>query len=119
MGINVTRKASNRKHGGGFILSEHAANRMCERNVNRGAVKSALKYGRVEYIRGAKVYAIGRKEVEYYHERNIDLVKFEGVQVIVSPDREIITVYRNNDFRGLRPSKKHPRKPFHKMKKGA
>jgi len=119
MGIDVIyimRQFSKTKQGGGFILTEHAADQMCARRVNRDAVEKALKYGRVEFNRGAKIYAIGRKEVKYFKERNIDLIPYEGVQVVVSPEDEIITVYRNRSFRGLKPDKRHPRKPFHKMR---
>jgi len=114
--INVVREHSKTQYGGGFILSEHAANRMCERNVNRGEINSALKYGRVTFNRGAKIYAIGRKEIEFFKQHEIDLIGLDGVQVIVSPDDEIITVYRNNDFRGLRPNRKHQWKPARKKR---
>lgn len=76
---------------------------MRKRDISKSEVQAALTYGRRVYTRGSKIYAIGRKEVQRYSQQ-IDLSSYEGLQVVCSTDDStIITVYRNSDFRGLRP----------------
>jgi hypothetical protein len=67
------------------------------------AVEAALRFGRVAHVRGGQIHAIGRKEVARYRQAGIDLTRYEGVQVVCAPDGAILTVYRNRDFRRLRP----------------
>jgi len=93
---------------GQLDLSQHAQQRMRERNLPRNAIRAALDYGRVVHTRGASIHAIGRKEVESAKHHGVDLSGFEGVQVVCSTDGKILTAYRNRDFRGLRPSKRRP-----------
>lgn len=94
---------SNSNENGGTRLTKHAQVRMDHRNISAEIIESVIEYGRIVYTRGAKIYAIGRKEVEWYKQAaNINLSKCEGVQVVSSVDDEVITVYRNHDFRGLR-----------------
>lgn len=90
-------------------LTRHAWERMTSRNLSSSAVQAALEYGRLAYVRGAAIYAIGRKEVERYASEGIDLTQHEGVQVVCTPQGTILTVYRNRDFRGLRPSRRRYR----------
>ncbi|GBC63549.1 DUF4258 domain-containing protein [Desulfonema ishimotonii] len=85
-------------------LTFHAKNRMNSRGVTPAAVKAVLRYGRCTYIRGAKIYAIGKKEVEYFRETGVDLSGYEGIHAVCSTDENsVITVYRNHNFRKLRP----------------
>lgn len=84
-------------------LTYHAWQRMCSRHLSPAAIEAALDYGRIVYVRGAVIHAIGRNEVERYRREGIDLSKHEGVQVVCSSDGAVLTVYRNRDFRGLRP----------------
>lgn len=86
-----------------FAFTKHARERMSQRAIRGEAIAAALTYGRVIYIRGAYISAIGRKEVERYAREGIDLAAYEGTQVVVHPSGNILTVYRNRDFRGLRP----------------
>lgn len=89
-------------------ISLHAKDQMHARSISTDALRSALKYGRMVWTRGARIYAIGRKEVQYYRAHGVDLARFEGIHVVESADGTIITVYRNRDLRGLR-SDKRPR----------
>lgn len=84
-------------------LTKHAQARMHERRLSDEAVTMVMTYGRTAKVRGAEIYALGRKEVEHYLAEGVDLTRFQGVQVVCSPDGVIVTLYRNNDFRGLRP----------------
>jgi hypothetical protein len=84
-------------------LTNHAQCRMNARRLSNETVMMVLTYGRLARVRGAEIYAIGRREIERYLHEGVNLSRFEGVQVVCSPDGSILTVYRNNDFRGLRP----------------
>jgi hypothetical protein len=87
---------------GSFSLTKHAYERMVTRSISRTAIEAALEFGRCVEIRGAQVFAIGRKEVEKYRRDGIDLSEFEGTQVVVTASGAVMTVYRNSDFRSLR-----------------
>jgi hypothetical protein len=84
-------------------LTKHALQRMAARRLPEPAVVAVMTYGRMARVRGAEVYAVGRKEVKQYRKVGIDLKEIEGVQVVCSPDGAVMTTYRNRDFRGLRP----------------
>lgn len=83
-------------------LTKHAAVRLDSRRISPGAVDAVLTYGRSAHVRGALVFAIGRREVEHWRARGLDLRPFEGIQVVQSLEGRILTAYRNHDFRGLR-----------------
>ena len=84
-------------------ITHHASLRMGARRLNATATQAALAYGRIARVRGAEIHAIGRNEVARYRIHGIDLRPYEGVQVVCSPEGAILTLYRNRDFRGLRP----------------
>ena len=90
-------------------LTRHAQERMAARGISQVAVQAALNYGRIAHARGAEIHAIGRKEVILYADTGIDLRRFEGIQVVCAVGGPVLTVYRNNDFRGLRSSRHHRR----------
>ena len=89
-------------------LTRHAEVRMRQRRIRRDAVEAALDYGRMVHTRGAVVYGIGHKEVDRYQAEGIDLSEYDGVQVVCSLHNEVITVYRNRNFRRLRPGLGRP-----------
>lgn len=93
-----------------YEVTQHAWQRMCARSLSRAALDAVLSYGRVIYTRGAAIYALGRKEVARLARRGIDVARFEGVQVVCSPAGKVLTVYRNRDFRGLRPRRRRQRR---------
>lgn len=88
---------------GSFSLTKHAYERMTNRSISRMAIEAALEFGRCVEIRGAQIFAIGRKEVEKYRRDGVDLHQFEGTQVVATACGRVMTVYRNSDFRSLRP----------------
>ena len=83
--------------------THHARKRMTARRISETALSAVLEYGRIVYVRGAKIYVIGRKEVRAFLRKGIELADFEGIHVVCSPEGPIMTTYRNRDFRGLRP----------------
>lgn len=84
-------------------ITKHAQRRMTARRISDTALSTVMTYGRVAFVRGAEIYAIGRKEVEVYRRQGIDLAAFEGIHVVCSLDGAVMTTYRNRNFRGLRP----------------
>jgi hypothetical protein len=108
--LSVERDSECKRHQI-YTLTRHAKDRMSGRRLSEEAVTAALTYGRIARVRGATIYAIGRKEVERYGRWGIDLRAFEGVQAVCSSDDAVMTVYRNRDFRQLRPRRRHLRYP--------
>ena len=95
-----------RRRGGpepGTRLTMHASQRMDARGIPEAAVRAALEHGRIAHVHGASIHAIGQREVRHFQRRGIDLSCYEGIQIVCAPDGAILTVYRNRDFRGLRP----------------
>ncbi len=97
---------------GRFTLTHHAKERMAMRGLRADAIDAALAYGRVVYVRGTDIYAIGRKEIARYAEEGIDLSAYDGVQVVVTTNGAILTVYRNRSFNGLRDRRTYRRRPL-------
>ena len=89
----------------GYFLSTHAWCRAHERSIGLDAIRIAIAWGRKNYVRGARVHTIGRKEIKRLRcEYNIDASRFEGVQVVCEPGENVIlTVYRHRNLRALRP----------------
>lgn len=85
-------------------ITAHAWARMSARRLNSRTVDMVLSFGRVVHVRGAAIHVIGKKEVEKLSRQGLDVGDCEGVQVVCTPDCDtIITVYKNRDFRGLKP----------------
>lgn len=101
-------------------ISDHARARMDARRLSLDAVEAALAYGRVIHARGARIHVIGRKEIGLGRKAGIDLAPFEGVQVLCDPrDGHVITIFRNRDFRGLRPRSRRRRGPTRAPRRSA
>jgi len=85
--------------------TNHTTQRMSQRGIGPDVVETAQDYGRVVHTRGAVTYAIGRTEIAFYAAKGINLGRLNGVQVICCPTSgAVITVYRNRNFRHLRPN---------------
>jgi len=76
---------------------------MGSRRISLSDVAVVMSYGRSFHVRGAVVYAMGRREVVFCRCDGIATDGIRGLQVVCAPENdEVITVYRNNDFRRLR-----------------
>lgn len=84
------------------VITTHARMRMMARRISETALSAVMEYGRVVYVRGAKIYVVGRKEVAAFLRKGIELADFEGIHVVCSSEGDVLTTYRNRDFRGLR-----------------
>jgi len=86
-----------------FHLTQHARGRIRKRGLSEEAVALTIRFGRQVSIRGALIFALGRREVRrLLEEQGVDLSRYEGVQVVCSWQGAILTTYRNSDFRSLR-----------------
>ena len=70
MNMNVTTNGS--VFGSAPAVTQHAWARMCGRRLNGQTIDAVLSYGRVIHVRGAAIYAIGRKEVERLGRSGVD-----------------------------------------------
>ena len=96
----------------GQVITRHARTRMTARRISETALAAVLEYGRVVYVRGAKIYVIGRKEVTKFLCRGVELADLEGIHVVCTPENVVLTTYRNRNFRGLRPhGRRHRQRP--------
>jgi len=84
-------------------LSSHAGSRMGSRRISCDDVSTVMTYGRTYHVRGAVVYALGKREAEMCRKDGLKPDRVEGLQVVCSADDDtVITVYRNNDFSSLK-----------------
>lgn len=89
----------------GFLpnMTRHASLRMGSRRISLSDVAVVMDYGRRFHVRGAVVYAMGRREVAFCRCDGIATEGIRGLQVVCAPENDaVLTVYRNNDFRSLR-----------------
>lgn len=96
VGDRVARPAS-------YAVSQHAARRMTRRRVSPASIQVAFAIGRRVHTRGAVIWVIGHKEAERARAAGYDADRLEGLHVVCSFDGTILTVYRTQDLRRLRP----------------
>jgi hypothetical protein len=108
MAINQCYEAVNDEH---LDLSKHAQMRMSQRSIDLDQVQLVLTYGRVIHSRRARFYVIGRKEVKLLEKAGIEVGNLENIQIVVADKSNLIlTVYRNKDFRQIRPKHRRERR---------
>ena len=84
-------------------ITTHAILRMGSRRIRPVDVDIVINYGRMSYARGAVIYAVGRKEMAFCQKEGTTCNRAQGLHVVCAPDDDtVITVYRNNNFKGLR-----------------
>jgi hypothetical protein len=98
-------------HDGEYVMSEHALCRMWERALSPEDVRMTLIFGEPVFDRGALIFRVGRRQVARFRERGVDLAQLEGLQVVCSVDRTVMTVYRNHEFRTVRKTHKPSDRP--------
>ena len=94
----------------GCHLTKHAKVRMQQRGLSPEGISKVLRYGRIAYVRGACIYAIGRKEIDQLAPHGVDLRFLDGAHVVCTHCGIVVTCYRNRDLRGLKPSKRRRRR---------
>jgi hypothetical protein len=94
-------------------ITQHAKSRMGDRGIRHTYVEMVLSYGRQCFVRGAVIYAMGRREVAFCQGKGITVDQIKGLQVVCNQDdNTVITVYRNNDFSRLRKIKKRAARKY-------
>jgi len=90
----------------GLDMSEHATRRSFARRIPFDSVLAACMHGREVHTRGAVLYVIGKKEVARARMSGEDISRCQGVHVVCSREDMVLTVYRNQDLRRLRPNRR-------------
>jgi hypothetical protein len=89
-----------------LLVSEHAAQRMAQRNLDQEDITAVLRFGRVEYRTGAEFYFLGRRDLPKGTEQKFS--RLVGTTIIVE-DGWVVTVYRNH--RAISDIKRKPKRP--------
>lgn len=95
----------NSDQSGIYVLSEHVEEEMAKRGISLEHVESALTYGKYKRTRGAKIFAIGKKEVKYFKDLGYDIQEYENTHVVCSNEGAVITSYKNTSMRDMREHK--------------
>jgi len=84
-----------------YAVTNHAWSRMTARAITKKNVEAVLKWGKKVYLRGAKVFVLGEKEIKKVLKiSNEKLNTLNGIQVVCSTNEKVIlTVYKNRDFK--------------------
>lgn len=82
-------------------FTTHARKRASRRNVERDAAEYVLTHGRMIQRTGVTFYFLGWRDIPPADRRASWAARLEGTTVLVAPDGEVITVYRNRS--ALRP----------------
>jgi hypothetical protein len=96
----------------GLTNSRHAILREEQRGISQKQIVLVYKYGRIIHSRRANYHVIGKKEIEMYRSIEPELKEMNGIQLVVSSNGILLTVYRNKDLRKIRPYK-HSHKHLH------
>ena len=85
-----------------FVTTDHAEQRMAQRNLSLDDVLFVLKHGKCFHRAGAMFFYLRGKDIPKRRQKDKKISKLEGATVILSRDAPaILTVYRNRD-NGLR-----------------
>jgi hypothetical protein len=87
-------------------LTKHARDRMDSRRISMDAVRSCWEFGRIVHVLGATYHVIGRREIERWRRRGINLDQFGGIHVVCARDGSVMTVYRTGNLRLLHPRRR-------------
>jgi hypothetical protein len=87
-------------------FTKHAKDRMDSRRIGMEAVRMCREFGRTVRVFGSTYHVIGRREIEQWGRRGINLDRFGGIHVVCAPDGSVMTVYRTSDLRRLRPRRR-------------
>ena len=97
-----------------YVFSAHARQRMAERRITELEVDTVLRYGRVFYKEGARVFTVGRREAFGLPLSERQRRSTEGIQVVLSDDDHVLSVYRNRNLHKLKVISQSHRRRFHK-----
>lgn len=78
-------------------FSNHFHLRCAQRNVDPGLVAFVKRHGRKVHRTGITFYFLGRRDIPRSLRRNDRYARLEGATLLVGPDGEVITAYRNRE----------------------
>ena len=94
-----------------FTLTDHADSRMQQRNIDVSAVQLVLSYGKIIHSKKARYFVVRKRDIKRLAKHCKDIALTENIQVLVADGiNSIITVYRNSDFRQIRPQSRRERR---------
>lgn len=94
-----------------FTLTNHANQRMAQRAIHKNQILAVLEYGRIIHSRRARFYVLGKRDVKQLAKMGVDVRDIENIQVVVDEkSNAILTVYKNKDFRQIRPKRRRDRR---------
>ncbi len=89
-------------------LSNHARRRCAQRNIDGDVVELVRQHGRKVHRTGVVFYFLGRRDIPADLQREDGFAKLEGTVLLVSPEGELITAYRNRSaLRKIQKKAKH------------
>lgn len=74
--------------------TRHASLRAAQRNL-AGAIDYIMAWGRLIQRTGVRFYFLGRRDIPAQHRHLPQIARLAGSVALVSPDGEVITLYRN------------------------
>ena len=76
--------------------THHSDRRAAQRNLV-GAIDYIMAWGRLIHRTGVRFYFLGRRDIPPQHRHLPQIARLAGSVALVSPDGEVITLYRNAD----------------------
>lgn len=76
-------------------LCLHAWRRMSQRGISPAAIEAVIDYGRRGHRHGAIIYVVGRREINRWKRRGVDLRAHHGIHVVIDPSGKVLTAWRN------------------------
>ena len=93
-----------------YLVSKHADYRMHQRDIDKNIVELVLRHGRLIRSRRACFYVIGKRDVNQLQNKGVNTEGLENVHVVVDEkSNTVLTVYKNNNFRNIRPTHRRDR----------
>jgi len=79
---------------GSIRMTRHATERQLKRGIPDEQLHLAIDFGRRVHGSGVEVYFLGRKDIPPWIDHRMAW-KIEGTVVVMSPEDDVITTYRN------------------------
>ena len=84
---------NNTTHSTGIIFTNHALQRIAQRNISREAIDFARRYGSESVDDGARVVMIDFTACSIAEEDGVNLLPYYSTTIVVSPDNVLKTAY--------------------------
>ncbi len=84
-----------------MLLTLHALCRMKQRGVTKDAIINTILYGFEQSSKdGRHIYNLTKSIVRcLFKKEKIDILRYEGMRVVIDEDNQIITAYKSNKNR--------------------